>query len=417
MMAAPAIVVENLSKRYYIGARQRYSTLRDQIMELAAAPIHNLRRFGRASDRAEDVIWALRHVSFQVEPGEVIGVIGRNGAGKSTLLKILTRITEPTSGRAVLRGRVGSLLEVGTGFHPELTGRENIFLSGAILGITRPEIKACFDEIVAFSGVEKFIDTPVKRYSSGMNVRLGFAIAAHLQSQILLVDEVLAVGDAEFQKKCLGKMGDVARGGRTVLFVSHNMGAIRSLCDRAILLDDGRIAVRGNVPDVVTHYLRGTAPELGRLQSRGSRFLKSVEFLDPSLEKIDSLLAGEGGVFRVHFDTGEEVFTNVSVTIGAYDPDGIMAAMLSTHHSHETPTIGELQGEGQILCRMHAIPVAPGPYQINVALDGMTGGQPFHDGIVDGCRLTILPSDYLGPSRMDPREKGYVLIKQVWSVE
>jgi lipopolysaccharide transport system ATP-binding protein len=255
-MADRAIVVDHLSKRYRIGVRERHDTLRDRLVAAATEPWRRLRRFGRSSNRNEDAIWALRDVSFEVAPGEVVGIIGRNGGGKSTLLKILTRITEPTGGRAELHGRVGSLLEVGTGFHPELTGRENIFLSGAILGMARPEIKAQFDEIVDFSGVEKFIDTPVKRYSSGMHVRLGFAIAAHLQPEVLLVDEVLAVGDAEFQKKCLGKMGDVAKRGRTVLFVSHNMAAVRKLCGRALLLDGGRLRVDGLPGDVTEEYLR-----------------------------------------------------------------------------------------------------------------------------------------------------------------
>jgi ABC-type polysaccharide/polyol phosphate transport system ATPase subunit len=253
-MTAPVIRVESLSKRYHIGTRQSYDTLRERLVAAAAEPWRRLRRFGRSSEREQDTIWALKDVSFEVQPGEVVGIIGRNGAGKSTLLKILTRITEPTCGRAELHGRVGSLLEVGTGFHPELTGRENIFLSGAILGMTSQEIRSQFDAIIDFSGIEKFIDTPVKRYSSGMHVRLGFAIAAHLQPEILLVDEVLAVGDAEFQRKCLGKMGDVAKGGRTVLFVSHNMGAVQKLCHRSVWLSGGHIHKDGHTPVVVDAY-------------------------------------------------------------------------------------------------------------------------------------------------------------------
>jgi lipopolysaccharide transport system ATP-binding protein len=254
-MTAPVIRVESLSKRYHIGTRQSYDTLRERLVAAAAEPWRRLRRFGRSSEREQDTIWALKDVSFEVQPGEVVGIIGRNGAGKSTLLKILTRITEPTCGRAELHGRVGSLLEVGTGFHPELTGRENIFLSGAILGMTSQEIRSQFDAIIDFSGIEKFIDTPVKRYSSGMHVRLGFAIAAHLQPEILLVDEVLAVGDAEFQKKCLGKMDDVAKGGRTVLFVSHNMGAVERLCAKAILLEGGCLTEYTCAQDVVGRYM------------------------------------------------------------------------------------------------------------------------------------------------------------------
>lgn len=256
-MSPPAIRVENLGKRYRIGLRERQAdTFVEALANFAAAPFRRLRKL-REQTEGEDIFWALRDVSFNVQPGEVVGVIGRNGAGKSTLLKILSRITEPTAGRAELRGVVGSLLEVGTGFHPELTGRENIFLNGAILGMKHAEIRRVFDEIVAFSEIERFLDTPVKRYSSGMYVRLAFAVAAHLRPEILIVDEVLAVGDAQFQRKCLGKMGDVARGGRTVLFVSHNMRAVSSLCSRAILLEGGRLIADDEAPGVVEQYLSG----------------------------------------------------------------------------------------------------------------------------------------------------------------
>jgi lipopolysaccharide transport system ATP-binding protein len=245
----PIVRVEGLSKRYRLGARAGHDTLRDSLVGALKSPLRRGRRAG-------ETLWALRDVSFEVAPGEVVGIVGRNGAGKSTLLKILSRITEPTSGRVELYGRIGSLLEVGTGFHPELTGRENIFLNGAILGMRRREIAAKFDEIVAFAEIERFIDTPVKRYSSGMYTRLAFAVAAHLEPEILLVDEVLAVGDAAFQKKCLGKMGEVAREGRTVLFVSHNMTAVNQLCSRAVLLAGGRLALEGPTPEVVAEYFR-----------------------------------------------------------------------------------------------------------------------------------------------------------------
>ncbi len=258
----PAIRVENLSKRYRLGEGTRggYRTFREALVEAAAAPFRGLaRRAGRPTQAGspredEKTLWALKDVSFEVEPGEVVGLIGRNGAGKSTLLKVLSRITEPTSGRAELHGRVGSLLEVGTGFHPELTGRENIYLNGSILGMRRKEIDRQFDAIVAFSEIERFLDTPVKRFSSGMYVRLAFAVAAHLQPEILIVDEVLAVGDAQFQKKCMGKMGDVAQSGRTVLFVSHSMPAVRALCSKGILLEEGRVQTMGNVAEAVRAY-------------------------------------------------------------------------------------------------------------------------------------------------------------------
>lgn len=260
-MADLAIRVEGLSKRYRIGQLQKYKALRDTLTDTlyaplrAAASIFKRRLSEDAGQRSNSFIWALRDVSFEIKQGESVGIIGPNGAGKSTLLKILSRITEPTEGYAEIRGRAGSLLEVGTGFHPELTGRENIYLNGAILGMRKAEIDRKFDEIVAFAEVEKFLDTPVKHYSSGMYVRLAFAVAAHLEPEILLVDEVLAVGDAAFQKKCLGKMKDVAKEGRTVLFVSHNMSAVQRLCQKAILLDSGKKVIEGLSGDIITKYL------------------------------------------------------------------------------------------------------------------------------------------------------------------
>src|SRR5205085_7942847 len=256
-MSDTIISVENLGKKYSIRHQrnERYTALRDVITDKAKSLF---RGNGNETDMTREDFWALKNVSFEVHPSEVIGIIGRNGAGKSTLLKILSRITEPTEGRVRITGRVASLLEVGTGFHPELTGRENIFLNGAILGMTRAEIKKKFDEIVAFAEVERFLDTPVKRYSSGMYVRLAFAVAAHLDPEILLIDEVLAVGDAEFQKKCLAKMEDVATNeGRTVIFVSHNMDAVCHLCSRCILLRHGQIAKSGDATEVVATYLGG----------------------------------------------------------------------------------------------------------------------------------------------------------------
>jgi lipopolysaccharide transport system ATP-binding protein len=258
-MNATAISVENIGKQYRIGAPQmRYRTFRESMSQAVQAPFRRVARLMRGeaygAKDMEKEFWALRGITFDVHPGEVVGIIGRNGAGKSTLLKILSRITEPTEGRVEIRGRVGSLLEVGTGFHHELTGRENIFLNGAILGMRRAEIEDRFDRIVSFAEIERFIDTPVKHYSSGMYVRLAFAVAAHLEPEILLVDEVLAVGDASFQKKCLGKMGQVATEGRTVLFVSHNMGAIVSLCSRCLLIEEGRIVKDGEVHEVTSYY-------------------------------------------------------------------------------------------------------------------------------------------------------------------
>ncbi len=257
-----AIVVEQLSKRYVIGHRRAADTLRDSVSQGVRGLWSRVRGVSHAPD---EEFWALRDVSFAIAPGEVVGVIGRNGAGKSTLLKILSRITEPTTGRVRLRGRIASLLEVGTGFHPELTGRENIFLNGAILGMSREEIRRKFDEIVAFAEIERFLDTPVKRYSSGMYVRLAFAVAAHLEPEILIVDEVLAVGDAAFQKKCLGKMRSVSQSeGRTVLFVSHNLPSVRQLCTRTVLLNKGQLLLSGDTSSVLARYSK-SIEDLGTL--------------------------------------------------------------------------------------------------------------------------------------------------------
>ncbi len=258
-MSDTVIRVENLCKKYIIGHQKRegYTALRDVLADGAKSLGRQvLKPFNkRLPASASEEFWALKDVSFEIKQGDRVGIVGRNGAGKSTLLKILSRITEPTSGRISIKGRVASLLEVGTGFHPELTGRENIYLNGAILGMSKAEIKKKFDEMVAFAEVEKFLDTPVKRYSSGMYVRLAFAVAAHLEPEILIVDEVLAVGDAQFQKKCLGKMEDVSKEGRTVIFVSHNMAAIRGLCNRALLMKNGHVVTDSTIETVVSDYL------------------------------------------------------------------------------------------------------------------------------------------------------------------
>jgi lipopolysaccharide transport system ATP-binding protein len=297
-MADIALKVENLGKLYHIGARQeKYPTLRSALV----SGIKSLTKRRLKSEAEKNILWALKDVSFEVKHGEVVGIIGRNGAGKSTLLKLLAHITEPTKGRVSLYGRVGSLLEVGTGFHPELTGRDNIYLNGAILGMKRTEIERKFDEIVAFSEIEKFLDTPVKRYSSGMYVRLAFAVAAHLEPDILLVDEVLAVGDAEFQKKCLGKMGDVAKGGRTILFVSHNMASIKQLCSKGILLQEGQISCINSINDVINEYQKNSSSS------------KTPNFIDLSKYKSDygknelevfsiELINSTNGMFSISWD-------------------------------------------------------------------------------------------------------------------
>jgi lipopolysaccharide transport system ATP-binding protein len=324
---AVAITVEGISKVYRIGELQSaYGTLRDS---LSAAVRRRVR--GEHSSHERD-IWALRDVSFEVEEGEVLGVIGRNGAGKSTLLKVLTRITNPTSGRAEIRGRVGSLLEVGTGFHPELTGRENVFLNGSVLGMKRREIARKFPEIVQFAGVEQFIDTPVKRYSSGMYVRLAFSVAAHLEPEILLVDEVLAVGDAEFQRRCLGRMEELSNTGRTVLFVSHNMQAMSQLCNRAILLGRGALIREGPSSEVVAHYLQSVAgtgstrawPDVAEAPGDEFARLRSVRVVDGGGAVVDAADVREAVGIEIGFTVlrqGPALFPKIKV----YDARGDVA--------------------------------------------------------------------------------------------
>jgi len=322
-MVDHAIKVENLSKRYRIGLKEKaHDSLVETVIDWVGRPIRNFKQLRQLTQfennkagSSEDVIWALKDVSLEVEPGEVVGVIGRNGAGKSTLLKVLSKITYPTSGRVELQGRVSSLLEVGTGFHPELTGRENIYLNGTILGMTKKEIDRKFDEIIDFSGVEKFIDTPVKRYSSGMRVRLAFSVAAHLEPEILLVDEVLSVGDAAFQQKSLGKMEEVSQQGRTVIFVSHNMGAVRSLCSRAILLEGGNL-VKDDFPDnTINAYLHDNeVSSMGRIRwpkgdHPGSKEvgLLGIDVLSEDGEPKTNFHIGERISIKVHYHVKQEI--------------------------------------------------------------------------------------------------------------
>src|SRR5438874_13825954 len=345
-----AIEAQELSKRYRIGQMQAaYGTLRDSVSRLGA------RLAGRADPDEKQEIWALRGVSFNVDEGEVLGVIGRNGAGKSTLLKVLTRITTPTKGRAIIRGRVGSLLEVGTSFNPELTGRENIFLNGSILGMKRREIQGRFNEIVDFSGVGKFIDTPVKRYSSGMYVRLAFSVAAHLEPDILLVDEVLAVGDAEFQQRSLGRMETLSGAGRTVLFVSHNMQAINQLCDRAILLDGGRVVEDGHTSTVVTRYLHSALRSGSHIEwpddesAPGDTLarLLSVRVVDEDGQTVDTADVRRPVGIEIGFRVlreGPPVFGKIKVS----DNQGAIAfnAMDVSAHWHEHSVPGQYVATG-----------------------------------------------------------------------
>ena len=322
------ITVNDLSKRYILSHKRetRYTTLRD-VLSQGAKQLYT--RIVSEKDQLSEEFWALKDVNFNIHQGDRVGVIGRNGAGKSTLLKILSRITDPTTGRVTIRGRVSSLLEVGTGFHPELTGRENIFLNGAILGMSRTEILHKFDEIVSFAEVEKFLDTPVKRYSSGMYVRLAFAVAAHIEPEILIVDEVLAVGDAQFQKKCLGKMEEVGREGRTVLFVSHNMGAIRALCGQALLLHQGKLLANGAVEDVISEYARNfqAASRMEvEFEEEGDENLDArplrLRFLGRENNSLAQFKIGEPWIVELEFQISNAL-RSVIAAIGVVTLDGI----------------------------------------------------------------------------------------------
>jgi lipopolysaccharide transport system ATP-binding protein len=417
---SPVLHVENLGKRYRVdhasspGGPFGYRTLRDELTRLAAAPLRRLR--GGPDGRSED-FWALSDVGFDVRPGEVVGVIGKNGAGKSTLLKILSRITKPTTGRVELRGRIGSLLEVGTGFHPELTGRENIYLNGAILGMSRREIARRFDEIVAFAEVEKFLDMPVKRYSSGMYVRLAFAVAAHLEPEILIVDEVLAVGDMAFQRKCMGRMQAVGRGGTTVLFVSHNMPAVESLCTRAILLDGGQVVGDGDVPDLIHEYRRRVlAPQAHDGRSpfdlsgpeRPNPVLRSADLLDESGTPTNFLPLGG----RFHLRIGLEAPEVIDLpTIGIGIDDTLGQRILTLHTPQSRVAIERLEGRRAVDCRVADFPLAPGEYWIKLALS--TRGAPV-DSVERALHFTIVNGEAFGEG--NGFQRGLCVAPSAWAL-
>ncbi|WLD12420.1 ABC transporter ATP-binding protein [Planctellipticum variicoloris] len=373
-MPKPVITVENLSKAYRIGLKEEIpDTLVSAMSGMMKAPFRKFRdlrkldTFGHSGADEEDIYWALKDVSFEVQEGEVLGVIGRNGAGKSTLLKILSRITEPTSGRAVIRGRVSSLLEVGTGFHPELSGRENVYLNGTILGMTKREIDRKFDEIVDFSGIDKFLDTPIKRYSSGMKVRLAFAVAAHLEPEILIIDEVLAVGDMEFQKKCLGKMQDVAKGGRTVLFVSHSMAAVRSLCSHAILLTRGSIEHWGDTECAISRYLGSVTTDGKAMYVQSQAANARNGFVE--LDKIE-LLNSEGQLSST-FEMDESII--VKVTYRGLMDSGDFHVFVWLHREDGTAVLGSASwdiiglGNNPLRTGLHSLECTIPPRLLNAA--------------------------------------------------
>lgn len=414
-MSDLAIRVENLSKQYTIGvARNRHDSLRDQV----ANGLQSLFRGNGRPHAREESFWALKDVSFEVRQGEVVGIIGSNGAGKSTLLKILSRITEPSSGRAEIHGRVGSLLEVGTGFVGDLSGRENIYLSGAILGMKKAEIEHKFDQIVEFSGVEKYLDTPIKHYSSGMHVRLGFAVAAHLEPEILIIDEVLAVGDAAFQKKCLRKMGDVAGEGRTVLFVSHNMAAVQGLCSRACLLSDGQIVGDGSPRNIVQRYLAeisSTAPqcldERTDRQGTGEIRFVAVSIVNSEGRPIESALCGQDiGIVVSYRSRHNKPVHRVDIHATFFtDLDQFMFNCSSEAASNGFDV---LPSEGQIVCHIPELPLAPGNYVFTLF---STVSGVIADWISGAGTLHVAAGDYFGTGKLRTHEDGF-LVKHTWTV-
>lgn len=422
-MSEVAIKVEGLSKRYLIGHEaktQRDETLRDASARALRNTVRATRHMLQGGqlvhgDSIED-FWALRDVSFDIKPGEVVGFIGRNGAGKSTLLKILSRITEPTTGKVTINGRVASLLEVGTGFHPELTGRENIFLNGAILGMSRREINQKFDEIVDFSGVERFLDTPVKRYSSGMYVRLAFAVAAHLEPEILIVDEVLAVGDAQFQKKCLGKISEVAGGGRTVLFVSHNMAAIEHMCTRTAVLEAGQMVCFTDTNSAIERYLRpaqaGYEGLGGVRPDWASPWIKSVKAIDAQGAERDTFGLGESLAFEVSFSQpGDKVLASpvlgvvihhsVHGTVGGVSTR--MTAFSSGPHS-----------AGTFKCTLNRLPLLQGVYTVDIWLGDGADNVDTVEGVVS---FTVSEADIYRTGAVPYQNMGILFLEPRWELE
>ena len=372
-MSSHAIRVNSIGKMYRIGAENvRAASLRQAVMQMLGSPFQYLQQMRRPPTEAE-TLWACRDISFDVKRGEVVGLLGHNGAGKSTLLKLLSRITEPTEGEAHLKGRVGSLLEVGTGFHHELTGRENIYLSGTILGMHKAEIDRKFDEIVDFSGVERFLDTPIKRYSSGMQVRLGFAVAAHLEPEILLVDEVLAVGDAEFQKKCLGKMSSVAREGRTVLFVSHNMGAMTQLCSRAVWLERGQVREIGPTKNLVSQYLAANGAVGNEIAFSAERNPKSdavithialTDLQGNILSAVDALKP-----FQIRLSSRvRTLIEDVEYTVRFYNRLGQIVFSSNFSHSNDNQFGRFAPGDHHFAVTLPAHFLAPDSYSIQVSI-------------------------------------------------
>lgn len=416
MSPAFAIRATGVTKRYRLGGPAELNpTLQDRLIGIG----NRLR--GRVRIGGGEELLALDAVGFEIMPGEVVGIIGRNGAGKSTLLKVLSRITEPTQGRIEIYGRVGSLLEVGTGFHPELSGRENIFLNGSILGMARREIVARFDEIVAFAELERFIDTPVKRYSSGMYIRLAFAVAAHFEPEILLIDEVLAVGDAAFQKRCLGKMGEIARQGRTVVFVSHNTAAMLNLCRRGLLIERGRLVADGAIEPVIRQYLNGlriaTPWDLTRCDQRAGegrvRFTR-VSFEDGEGNPVEQGVSGQPLVIALEYQALEDIaLPNCRVSVAFYDGLGQTLFNCSSELVLRDPI--DLPARGTLRCLIPQLPLSQNQYLLTLFLEV---NREVEDWILNAIELDVVDGDFYGTGRLYAdgwRGKG-VLVPHCWQI-
>lgn len=427
-MSDVVISARGLGKAYALGGaheKERYHALRDVIAGAARGAVRRLARLraqasavsaathaAAAAAPPPEPFWALREADFDIRRGEVVGIIGRNGAGKSTLLKILSRITEPSAGRVEIRGRVASLLEVGTGFHPELTGRENVFLNGAILGMTQREIRARFDEIVAFAEVERFLDTPVKRYSSGMYTRLAFAVAAHLEPEILVVDEVLAVGDAQFQKKCLGKMQDVATGGRTVLFVSHNMAAVQSLCARGLVLQGGRLTRDADARTAVDEYLQSAgAQRRWNAGPEGAPYrITNVEILDPDTRQPTELRTWAPALFRIHYACARPV-EEAALNLGLSTLHGQELFFTATEPDMRIP-LSLPAGEGFADVLIEELTLASGEYLVGAGL-----ARPNRQWLVNergGMSVEVLPVDVYGSGLPPTLDRNPVPLRHRW---
>ena len=429
MDKATAIQIRRVSKRYLVGrvkkSARQYNTFRDAITEAAANPFRRVRNVisGRAQSAADltDSIWALKDVSFAVQKGEVVGIIGHNGAGKSTLLKVLTRITSPTQGAVAFRGRLGALLEAGTGFHPELTGRENVYLNGAILGMKRHEIAAKFDAIIEFAGVEQLVDTPVKHYSSGMYVRLAFAVAAHLELEILVVDEVLSVGDAEFQKRSLSKMKDVANSGRTILFVSHNMAAVLSLCSQGVLLERGKLKAAGNIKSIIQNYQNSLSemariPLLERTDRRGNGDLRfaSVELRSDhqgSMMPVGTAMSGESLLVILGYQTHSPVPLR-HVTAALHIDDFLGRRLVTCFTEHPDDHLEALPPSGEWVCQIPRLNLAPGSYRISLTCKVRN---TLADGILAAGTLEVNGGDFFGMGdSSDETVYGPMLLDHCW---